>query len=173
MSLIAGFDYDSRGVFCALCDEDDGGWRGHAQFDLDCGPGDAVERCRRVRLLMPARTDWTDSGVIAIGLESTFSRDFRAATSLARVQGAILACLPRTIPLHLLTANGRKVEGWKLLTTGKTNASKPAVKQWALDHGAPDGLPQDVYDAFAIARATRRIALGTTQGEDPNNGSNR
>ena len=129
---------------------------GKAQFDLACGPGDAVARARRLRDLMPSRGSWLDAGVVAIGVESTFSRDFRATAALARVQGAILACLPRDVPIHLLTANGKRTPGWKIQTVGTTNASKLEVRGWALDHGAPDGLPQDFYDAFCIARATRR-----------------
>jgi Holliday junction resolvasome RuvABC endonuclease subunit len=163
MGSIAGFDFDSNGIFGVLIDEDTGAWLGKMQADLACGPGDAADRARRVRDLMPARESWVDAGVTAIGLESTFSRDFRAATALCRIQGAIIACLPRSLPLHLLTANGRRTPGWKILTVGKTNASKDEVRQWALDlnHGAPPGLPQDLYDAFAIARATRRLERPT------------
>lgn len=156
MGSIAGVDYDSNGVFVVLVDEDTGAWQGQMQGDLACGPGDALARCRRLRDLVPARGDWADAGVVAIGIESTFSRDFRAAVALCRVQGALIACLPRDLPLYLLTANGRRTPGWKLQTVGTTNASKLEVRSWALEHGAPDGLPQDFYDAFAIARATRR-----------------
>jgi hypothetical protein len=165
--LVAGFDYDSRGVFCALADLESGAWSGHAQFDLACGPGDAVERCRRVRELMPALTDWAESGVVAFGIESTFSQGFQVTAALARVQGAVLACLPRQIPCALLTANGREKPGWKLLTVGQTTATKGAVKAWAIDHGAPTGLVQDSYDAFAIARATRRLRLGLAEQGGP------
>lgn len=168
MSSIAGIDFDSHGVFVALIDEDSGAWQGKMQADLDCGPGDALARARRVRDLMPARDGWADAGVTAIGLESTFSRDFRAATALCRIQGAIIACLPRDVPLFLLTAGGRRTPGWKLLTVGAadslTTSSKEQVKHWSVDRGAPTGLPQDLYDAFAIARATRRLTRGK---EDP------
>ncbi len=160
MAAIAGFDYDSDAVFGVLVDEDTGGWIGCRQFDLRAGPGDAVERCRRVRDLMPARDSWQAAGVVAIGIESTFSRAFKATAALARVQGAILACLPRTLPVYLLTANGREHPGWKLLTVGKTTATKDEVRHWAQDRGAPVGLVQDHYDAFAIARAARRQHAG-------------
>lgn len=157
MSAIVGLDYDSNGIFAALIDEDDGAWLGHQQIDLACGPGDAFQRSRRVRDLMPSRRSWEAAGVVAIGIESTFSRDFRAATALARIQGAIVSCLPREIPLYLLTANGRKQPGWKLLTVGQTNASKAHVKTWAINRGAPAGLVQDTYDAFALAHAARHL----------------
>jgi hypothetical protein len=157
VSAVAGIDFDSNGVFVALVDEDDGGWLGHQQIDLACGPGDSFQRSRRVRDLMPSRGSWDAAGVVAVGIESTFSRDFRAATALARVQGAIVSCLPRTVPLYLLTAHGRKRPGWKLLTVGQTNASKAHVKQWAINRGAPAGLVQDTYDAFAIAIAARHL----------------
>ena len=161
-ATVAGFDYDSNGIFCVLVDEETGTWSGTIVCDLACGPGDAVRRAQRVRDLMPARGAWVDSGVVAIGIESTFSQNFKATASLARVQGAIVACLPRDLPIRLLTANGRQTPGWKILTVGQTNATKPDVKAWAIDHGAPPGLVQDQYDAFAIARATRRIHLGQT-----------
>ena len=168
MTAVAGIDFDSNGIFVAVVDEDSGGWVGQITCDLQCGPGDALARARRVRDLMPARGSWADSGIVAIGLESTFSRDFRAATALCRIQGAIIACLPRDVPLQLLTAGGRRKPGWKLLTVGAasdlTTSSKAEVKEWALEHGAPPGLVQDHYDAFCIARATRRQQGGSTAG---------
>lgn len=157
MTHFAGIDYDSSGVFVALVDEESGELAGVGTYDLACGPGDALERVRRLRDLMPARASWRDSGVLAIGIESTFSQAFKATAALARVQGAIIACLPRELLLLDLTANGRESPGWKLLTVGKTTASKDEVKAWALANGAPPGLVQDHYDAFAIARATREL----------------
>lgn len=157
MAHFAGIDYDSEAVFVALIDEETGELAGTGTYDLACGPGNSLERARRLRELMPARGSWRDSGVLAIGLESTFSQAFKATAALARVQGAIVACLPRELPLEPLTAGGRKVPGWKLLTVGKTNASKDEVKVWAIRNGAPPGLVQDHYDAFAIARAVREL----------------
>jgi hypothetical protein len=164
---VAGIDYDSKGIFCAFIDLDAGRWLGESHYDLAAGPGDALVRCQRVRDLMPEQHKWADAEIVRIGLESTFSQGFQVTAALARVQGAIIACLGRDVPIELLTANGRARPGWKLLTVGTTNASKADVKRWALAHGAPAGLVQDHYDAFCIARATRRI-LRTTIEEDPN-----
>jgi hypothetical protein len=154
-----GIDYDSSGVFVAIVDEEAGAFCGVVSYEIDCGPGGALQRVRRLRDLMPPRSAWRDSGVLAVGLESTFSQAYKAAVALARVQGAIIACLPRDVELELLTANGRAEPGWKLLTTGKTTSSKDEVKAWAIENGAPPGLVQDFYDAFAIARATRELWL--------------
>lgn len=154
MSAIAGIDYDSEAVYIVGIDETTGDWLGWSSVDLACGPGDSFERARRVRDLLPARGAWADAGVIAIGIEATLSRQRASVAALSRVQGALLACLPRDVRVVPLTVNRRTV-GWKALTVGKTNASKAQVKAWALEQGAPVGLVQDFYDAFCIAQATR------------------
>jgi hypothetical protein len=168
VSSIVGIDYDSDAIDVVLIDEDEGSWLGWKRYDLACGPGDSLERARRVRSLLPARQAWADAGVVAIGLESTFSNHYNAAVSLARVQGAILASLPRELPLQTFPANHR-AGGWKIATVGKPAASKIDVARWAIDEGAPGGLVQDAYDAFCIARAMREHlkteARASTRGE--------
>lgn len=162
MSAIAGIDFDSNGVFVAFVDEEDGRWLGKLALELNCGPGDAFDRARRVRDLMPPRGAWDD--VCAIGIESTFSQSFKATAALARIQGAILACLPRAIVTVPLAANHKPPYGWKANVLGRTNATKDDVRAYAIIGGAPEGLVQDLYDAFAIANATR--ALWETRRED-------
>lgn len=157
MSLFAGIDYDSEGVYIALADETTGALVGHRRADLACGPGDSFDRARRARRLLPSRTSWYAAGVLAVGIEATYSQAFKATVALARVQGAVLACLPADLLVVPLAASHKAPNGWKALTVGKTNATKPDVKAWALTHGAPEGLVQDVYDAFAIARAVALI----------------
>lgn len=152
MSIFVGIDYDSRAVYTVSIDEETGGYAGSHRADLACGPGDSFDRARRVRDLLPVRSRWEDAGVVAVGIETTFSFTFNAAVALARVQGAILACFPRDLMVVPLPAAHR--DGWKALTVGKTNASKEDVIAWALGNGAPAGLLPDFYDAFAIARAT-------------------
>lgn len=159
MSYFAGIDYDSNGVYVVLVDEDDGAFYRWAHFRLEVVRGeDSFDRARRLRDLMPARAAWRDTGVLAVGVESTFSRAFKATAALARIQGAILACLPAELVVLPMPAGARSENyGWKALTVGRTNASKDEVKQWALANGLPAGFRQDLVDAFAIARATREL----------------
>jgi hypothetical protein len=164
MAAIAGIDYSSVAVHAVAIDEDSGAYVGRLVADLECGPGDAFERARRVRYLLPPAGYWRDN-YAAIGIEETFSNRVGTAVTLARVQGAVLAVLPREMLIMPLPANYRKPHGWKALTVGKTNASKEEVKAWALEQGMPPGLAQDFYDAYAIARATRELLTSQTHQE--------
>lgn len=161
MSAFAGIDYDSEAIFTSIIDEDTGWLVAHHKSDLACGPGDSFARARRVPDLLPTRSSWEDAGVIAIGIEATFSQAFKATVALGRVQGAILACLPRAIPVYAIAANRKAPRGWKALTVGATNATKNDVAAWARTNGAPPGLEQDFYDSFAIARAVALIHTHT------------
>jgi hypothetical protein len=167
VTYFAGIDYDSAGIYPVFIDEDTGAFHHGWELRLDIGPSsdDAFDRTRRVRDAMPGRGWWADAGVLAIGIESTYSHAFRATAALARLQGAIVACLPPDIVVVPMAAHhGADKHGWKALTVGSTNASKLNVRQWAVGHGAPTNRRQDIYDAFCIARAmrtlwdTRRIA---------------
>lgn len=149
----AGIDYDANAVYIVLVDEEDGAYVSRSKADLACGPGDAFQRARRVRDLLPARGRWLDYGVVAVAIELPFSRFPGSLVSLMRVQGAILACLPRDLDLVEI-----RPQTWKKHTVGKSNADKPAVKAWALEQGAPARLELDFYDAYAIARACRELA---------------
>ena len=162
MAAIAGIDLSSVAVHVVAIDEDSGAYMSRLVADLECGPGDAFERARRVRHLLPPAGHWREN-FAAIGIEETFSNRVCTAVTLARVQGAVLACLPREMLVMPLPANYRKPHGWKALTVGKTNASKDEVREWALDQGMPPGLAQDFYDAFAIARAVRELLTSQTQ----------
>lgn len=153
MSHFAGIDYDSGAIHIATVDEDTVVMAESAKIDLTFRDDDSFDRARRVRDLMPPRTSWRDAGVLAIGIELPFSRQRNSIVALSRVQGAILACLPRDILVLPLSPNSRD-HGWKHLTVGKTNATKPEIKTWAIANGAPTRLEQDFYDAYCIARAT-------------------
>lgn len=158
MSAIAGIDYDSEAIYAVLVDEDSGLWLGAKRYLLTVGPGDSFERARRIRDLLPARGAWADAGVVAIGLEDLRSRQRSQVAAASRVEGALLATLPRDLELVRMPVNTRRDNarpGWKALTVGKTNASKDEIRAWAIAAGAPAGLEQDFYDAFAIARAAR------------------
>jgi hypothetical protein len=154
MTSIAGIDLDSNAIDVVLIDEDTGAWLGYRRYDLDVGPGGSLERARRVRDVLPVRGAWADAGVVAIGLEDTRSKQRLSIAAISRIQGALATCLPRDVELLELSVN-RRERGWKALTAGKTNASKDEIRAWAIAAGAPEGLVQDAYDAFAIATATR------------------
>ena len=171
MSAIAGIDYDSSAIDVVLIDEDSGAWLGWHRYDLACGPGGALDRARRVRDLLPSRSTWADE-VVAIGIEQPFSKITASLAPLLRVQGAILACLPREIRVEPLPPN-RKIagHGWKALTVGKTNATKTDVARWAIANGAPADVPQDAFDAFCIARAMRQILETEATASQPRGGA--
>lgn len=152
MSAIAGIDYDSDAVYLAVIDEDDGRLLGIHAYQLDAGPGDSFDRVRRLSTLFPARGAWDE--IVALGLEDLRSRQRSQIAAASRVEGALLALLPRELEIVRLSVN-RRLVGWKALTVGKTNASKDEIRAWAIEQGASAGLLQDYYDAFAIARATR------------------
>jgi Holliday junction resolvasome RuvABC endonuclease subunit len=147
----AGIDYDGDGVYIVLVDADTGRFLTTWKADLACGPGDAFARARRVRHLLPRATAWDN--VAGVAIELPYSRFPASLVSLMRVQGAIVARLPRDLAVEEI-----RVQTWKKLTVGKSNADKAAVKAWALAQGAPDRLEVDFYDAFAIARACRHLA---------------
>lgn len=164
MSAVAGIDYDSEAVYLVAIDEDSGAWLGGHRYDLAAGPGDSFDRIRRLQTLFPRRSAWETDGVVAVGVEDLRSRQRAQIAAASRVEGALLTLLPRDLRIVRLSVNRRAV-GWKALTVGKTNATKDEIRAWALDNGAPAGLEQDFYDAFAIARATRATLETTTRGE--------
>lgn len=150
--MIAGIDFSTHAIDTVLLDEDTDRATWHRRR-LDTAPGDAFEAARRVRDAMPARGRWLDT-VIAIGIEEPAGQ---GTTPLVRVQGAILACLPVTLliqPLYPVT--------WKKHSVGRGDARKPAIADWAFARLAAAGIdardwPQDAFDAYAIAYATREF----------------
>ena len=156
VSAIAGIDFDSTGVYVVLVDEESGAYLERLAADLAGGTADAFDRARRVRDLLPFRGWWRDT-CIAVGIEEPFSNSYRSAAGLARVQGAVLACLPPDLLACPIAPNRKAPDGWKALTVGTTTASKEEVREWAESHGLPVGLEQDFADAFCIARAMRSI----------------
>jgi Holliday junction resolvasome RuvABC endonuclease subunit len=95
-----------------------------------------------------------------VGIEDSMYRSAQTVRALARVQGAILAAIPRSVCVLPMPAGE-----WKALTVGWANASKDDVRDWAMTEwpldlepgivGWSDTRPQDAFDAYAIARAAR------------------
>lgn len=159
---IAGIDVNSNHIDVVLLQLD----TDHAEYHrrrIDTGPKeDAFQRARRLRDAMPARGAWIDHGVLTIGIEKpmAFGNVGNGIVPQIRVQGALLACLPVDIDIVELLPNE-----WKKASVGHGRADKTAVATWArtawLDQ--PDRCPQDAYDAYAIAWATRARYLAKPQ----------
>lgn len=146
MTLIAGIDLSTRAVDCVTIHETTGRLDAWHHWPIDA-QGDAFDRTRWIRDTMPARGWWKDQGVAAIGIEDPRGN---SAGIIYRAQGAILACLPTSILVHPLIPSE-----WRKLVGLPGNASKQDVRDFA--PGTIDGAPQDAYDAWAIAEATRTL----------------
>jgi hypothetical protein len=157
--VIVGIDFSTFAVDIVLLEEDSNHAR-HLRRRLDLGPGKAIDRTRRVRDAMPARGAWRDAGVTAIGIEEPFSRaTMGGQVPLLITLGAIVATLPRDLPLALLRADDwRKACG--LPIRGQRDQLKQASIGFAERAWAKPPLPLDdnVADAFGIAWATRHLA---------------
>lgn len=148
---VAGIDFDTHAVHVVLLELDSD--RAQHWCAAIAKGGDAFDRTRRIRDVMPSRGYWDDEGVVAIGIERPMG--FRSALgshTLLRAQGAILACLPSATLVHELAP-----QEWKRDSLGKGNASKTEVLHWAHEHWLPmrDRMGQDEADAFCIAWAIR------------------
>jgi hypothetical protein len=153
----AGIDYSSEAIDVVRLelDSDCARWD---RISLDLGLHEnALARARRVRDAMPARSSWADHGVVQIALEDARGPTFKGSIPLARVQGALLACLPAPHadpPVLALTS-----AEWKMACGLKGNAPKEAVRAFSLStwEDPPPVLSQDALDAYAIAWAARAI----------------
>lgn len=89
---------------------------------------------------------------VAIGIEDPRATNPKLRSmiaKLARVQGAIVQTFPVGADVHWLNA-----KEWRVGIGLSGSASKEAVATWAIVEGMPEGIAQDFYDAFAIARTT-------------------
>lgn len=148
MSWIAGIDFSSFHVDVVLIEEDD--TRPPVWHRTSLAGVDAFDRCRRLQGDLLGEHQWDD--VLAVGIEEPRGHN---PGVLYRVQGAVLA----HIPCWILAVPWVPSE-WRKAVGLPGNASKSDVAGWAL--GQPDaqvwrpGTPQDAFDAYAIATATRR-----------------
>lgn len=89
---------------------------------------------------------------VAIGIEDPRATNPKLRSmiaKLARVQGAIVQTFPLDVDVRWLNA-----KEWRVGIGLSGNASKEAIATWAIVEGMPEGIAQDFYDAFAIARTT-------------------
>ena len=160
--VIAGIDADSNGVHIVRLNLDDNDAT-YNRIRVDNVKGDAHQRARRLRDLMPARGAWKDHGVIRFAIEQPMTKPgyggLKSAVPQAILRGALVACLPVDIPLEVLTPSEWK--RWSLGggERGQGNADKAAVRAWAQQRwpNPPDHVTQDAYDAFCVAWSARAL----------------
>lgn len=153
----AGIDYSSTAIDIVRLEleSDEAAWEAIALDES--GKLEALERARHVWALMPSRGAWADDGVVTIALEDPRGPTFKGSIPLARVQGAILACLPgpsRDPDVLPLTT-----QEWKMACGLGGNCKKELVRAWVLRTwpNLPAHHTQDALDAYAIAWAARSI----------------
>lgn len=154
--MILGLDFDTRAVHAVLLDDDTDAAR-YVPIPIVDKRG-SFEAARNVRAAM--REGWFEvDDVWLVGIEDSMYRSPQTVRALARVQGAILASLPRDLCVVPLAQ-----QEWKRETVGFGNAKKPDVELWALNELLPTiyecgarHWPQDAFDAYAIARAARSL----------------
>ena len=152
-----GCDYSTWAVDLVYLDEDGLQpplWR---RYELE--GGDAFDRARDVRRALPRSFAWDE--VVAFGIEDPRGQN---AGAIYRVQGAILACLPRSLLVQPWVPSQ-----WRRSVGLPGNASKEQVRAWALAHALDGPLPDnqtsayraslaawpnDATDAYAVALAT-------------------
>lgn len=157
--LIAGIDYSSHYIDVVLVDHQPHPrpkvhWRRYALRGQD-----AFERARDVREAAPAWGEWWWNAV-GIGLEEPRGV---SPGPIYRVQGAILACLPRNSLVQPWIPSA-----WRKAVGLKGNCSKGDVAEFVHAHlgAVADGWPQDACDAWCIAEATR-LARGRSHAGWP------
>lgn len=166
MSKYAGIDFDTRGVHVVLIDSD----RPNSVPDYMELPllwhSKAFGRLRSVRDVMPARGWWEDEGVMAIAIEEPMQRGPASSSFLPKlkaVQGAIVACLPRDMPVNPMVPTS-----WKKTVGMKGNATKVDVEFW-VRFSSPHSVtgcftgckwPQDAFDAYCLALSAQLLLEG-------------
>jgi hypothetical protein len=144
----AGIDYSTFFVDIVLVSDAD---LAHRRISLR-GP-DSYERVRELREQMPTGEEWRDEGVVAVGIEEPRGKGNGA---LLRVQGALLALLPRYMLVHpMAPQTWRKTIGLK--GSGCRAELKLASTDWSLEHGGDIGWPEDAHEAHCMARAVQML----------------
>jgi Holliday junction resolvasome RuvABC endonuclease subunit len=153
VSLVAGIDFSTFAVDVVLLDEDtmEATWR---RYELE--GHDPFERAKDVtRAYEDGLNAWDD--VLAVGIEEPpYVNNHKTLRDLARVQGAILARLPRNLMVQEWAPSQ-----WRKEVGLPGNASKELVSVYVtgervLAEKKDDRWPQDAADAYCIALATMR-----------------
>lgn len=154
---IAGVDFSTHAVDRVTLplsgDAADGArWDRVLIGDVDDGDLRAFRAVRHVRPRL-SRLTWTDVELVFV--EAPFNRAFDVLKKLARIQGAIIAAVPKTVSIVEET----RATEWKQGAGLRSNADKDDVMNRALELGFEvDGpMPQDAADAFLIAYGIREL----------------
>jgi len=151
MPYCAGIDLSTYAIEIVRLDENGnhGTWD-HLQLDGH----DALARLRDVGRKMPRWADswWDDCYLLAV--EAPMGRgNAGAVAKLSRVFGAIVACVPPTVPIWELAPHD-----WRRELEVPGNAAKTVCAARAIELGAcPTWADENAYDAYAIAYAAREI----------------
>jgi len=152
---VAGIDFSTLAIDVVLLEDE--GW--HAEwhrFPIK-GKDGSLQACRRLRAVWPGSSWWEDHGVWLAGIEEPYSRFGASLIALGRIQGAVMALLPRSITV---VQTGQ--QEWLRAHTGlqklpKGTAERKAV---AIARGRELGFEAseiDAYDAYGIACAVRDL----------------
>ena len=151
--MICGIDFSSRAIDLVLLDDETDAATWHR---VPLTGQDAFERTRAVRAGMLELGSGFFDETIAVGIEEP--RGYGAG-SLYRIQGAVLASLPRGVLVHPLIPSS-----WRKACGLPGNASKAVIASHARfvrDSWMPVeerwDWPQDALDAYCIAVATRSL----------------
>jgi hypothetical protein len=151
MSVIAGIDASTLAIDIVLLDEDSRNptWT-HCPLRpaLEDGSRDDLRPSRSVRDALPGRSGWEDQGVTLVAIEDPYSASLSVSKKLARVIGAVSACLPAGLPVLLVTPV--EMRQW-LGIQGRLN--KEQLRAYAVQQGAPEEWAQDAHDAYVVALA--------------------
>ena len=144
---VCGIDYSTRAIDAVFVDLDDLQPPQWLRYELV--GADAWERTRQIRHL-----PWVWDDVLAVGLEEPRGP---GTGVLLRVQGAILTRIPGALLVQPWVPSQ-----WRKAVGLSGNASKLDVKDYIQSEhtgwvvgGGPAAWPQDAYDAYCIALATR------------------
>lgn len=162
MSCVLGIDLSSNAIDLVILDEttNKGTW-----LRCDLRGKTFFERLRAVPAAMPRWGFYEDQGVYLAAIETPKTRFMPSAAALFPVYGAVIACLPRALPVWDVHPTA-----WRQTLGLAGNATKQAVADavHAIDDDSPDPIwewPQDALDAYAIARYARDTnAAGITAG---------
>ena len=155
MSYLAGIDFSTRAIDVVLIDENDA--EPPRWHRLILKGADAFERTRELSRPLAYHLGLDLDDTLAIGIEDPAGN--HGVRALARVQGAILARLPRDVLVVPLAPSQ-----WRKRVGLPGNATKQQVADWAITDAQSLGADwtlrengQDCLDAYGIAVATRLL----------------
>lgn len=159
--MIVGIDLSTRAIHVVELPEDTNEATLHV-VRLDTERGNAIERVRRIRDRMPARTAYRDNGCTLIAIEEPYARGPGIAPMMA-VYGALLQCLPADVPLLELRADDWRRE-CSIPIRKPRDAGSDFHKRAAVGFARelwknPPFFDDNGADAFCIAWAAREIDI--------------